>query len=101
VAKRSTTIQYTEEAEADIVSLRKFDQRKILSAIFRHLGKNPTKESKSRIKRMRQPFWCQFRLRVEDYRVYYDVEADGLVTILRVLEKGREETSGGDSHETD
>jgi mRNA-degrading endonuclease RelE of RelBE toxin-antitoxin system len=93
MAKRSITIQYVEEAVADIESLRTHDQRKIMAAIVEHLGRDPTKESKSRIKRMRQPFWCQFRLRVEDFRVYYDVEAGLRVTILRVLEKGRKETS--------
>lgn len=38
---------------------------------------------------MVQPFWSEFRLRVGDFRVYYDVkEAELVVRVLRVLEKG-------------
>ena len=42
---------------------------------------------------MTQPFWSQYRLRVNDFRVYYDVdEAQRVVQILRVLLKGRGQT---------
>jgi len=37
---------------------------------------------------MIQPFWSQYRLRIEDLRVYYDVDdVDRRVNVLRVLEK--------------
>jgi hypothetical protein len=51
--------------------------------------------SKSRIKAMLQPFWSQYRLRVDDFRVYYDVtETDQVqcVFILRILAKTTEAT---------
>jgi mRNA-degrading endonuclease RelE of RelBE toxin-antitoxin system len=49
--------------------------------------------SRSRIKRMKQPFWSQFRLRIEEFRVYYDVEAaKRSVTILRILRKDTHQT---------
>jgi mRNA-degrading endonuclease RelE of RelBE toxin-antitoxin system len=54
-----------------------------------HLGRDPTQESRSRIKRMGQPVWSQYRLRVGEFRVYQDVdEAARVVSILRVLPKG-------------
>ncbi len=38
---------------------------------------------------MAQPFWSQYRLRIDDFRVYYDVEgAQPTVNVLRVLKKG-------------
>src|SRR5437667_11824189 len=84
------TIEYTQQATEDLDALRHFDQKKIIDGIDRHLQYDPTKTSRSRIKLMNQPFWSQYRLRVDDYRVYYDVdEPNQLVTILRVVEKGQ------------
>ena len=38
---------------------------------------------------MAQPFWSQYRLRIDDFRVYYDIDASKYaVNILRVLKKG-------------
>jgi mRNA interferase RelE/StbE len=82
------TIQYAENAVADIKALRAYDQRIVVSGIETHLRHEPRKESRSRIKAMLQPFWSQFRLRLEDFRVYYDVVEEGrTVYILRVLQK--------------
>lgn len=86
-------IRYAEEAVADIRSLRTFDQRKVLDGIELHLSHQPRLVSKGRIKAMIQPFWSQFRLRIDDFRVYYDVD-DALhaVQVLRVLLKGGQPT---------
>ncbi len=89
----SIEIRYAEEAIADIKSMRKVDQRKVLDGIELHLASQPTRVSKSRIKAMVQPFWSQFRLRIDDFRVYYDVDAGtGRVNVLRVLQKTTEQT---------
>ncbi len=86
-------IQYAEEAAEDLQALRAFDQKKILEAIETHLRHEPEKTSRSRIKLMSQPFWSQYRLRVESFRVYYDVDRGmQLVHILRIQEKGSHET---------
>lgn len=86
-------IDYAEEAVADLKALRAYDQRKILAGIETHLRFQPKKESRSSIKAMVQPFWSQFRLRIEDFRVYYDVSEDPRsVQVLRVLEKTTEQT---------
>ena len=81
-------IRYAEEAVADIKALRAYDQRKILDGIETRLRYQPRKESKSSVKALIQPFWSQYRLRVEDFRVYYDVsENPDTVYVLRVLPK--------------
>ncbi len=82
------TIQYTDEAVADLKALRAYDQRKVLRHIESHLVFEPLKDSKSRIKPMLQPFRSQYRLRSEYLRVYYDVSDDPrVVHVLRVLQK--------------
>ena len=64
-------IRYAEEAGEDIRGLRAFDQSKVMDGIEEYLTVQPSQESKSRIKAMSQPFWSQYRLRVDDFRVYY------------------------------
>ncbi len=64
------------------------DRSGIVAAIETHLRHEPRKHSKTRIKRLqglRQP---EYRLRVADFRVYYDV-ADLEVHILAVLAKAQ------------
>ncbi len=95
------SIQYAEEAVEDIKALRAYDQRKILDGIQSHLHFSPSQVSRTGIKKMLQPFWSQYRLRIEDFRVYYDVdEARHTVNILRVLKKGQRETPKEISNET-
>ncbi len=82
-------IRYAQEAVEDIRAFRTFDQRKVLGAIEHYLAQQPDQESKSRIRVMAQPFWSQYRLRIDDFRVYYDIDASKYaVNILRVLKKG-------------
>lgn len=82
-------IQYAPQAVSDVRALSAYDRAKVVGAIELHLPYEPTRESKSRIKRMTQPFWSQYRLRVDDFRVYYDVdEPQRRVNVLRVLQKG-------------
>ena len=86
-------IRYADDAVADVRALRRSDQRRIMQGIERHLTDQPKQISKSRIKRMRKPFWSQFRLRLEDFRVYYDVDDErNEVSVLRVCAKTNEPT---------
>ncbi len=52
----------------------------------RWLRHEPTKISKSRIKRLRGMRRPQYRLRVEDVRVFYDV-TDAAVEVLAIVTK--------------
>lgn len=84
------TILFSPQAEDDLLALRTTDRAKVLDVIEIHLTYEPTKESKSRIKRLqgyRQP---QYRLRIDEIRVFYDVsyeEDAGTVEILAIGEK--------------
>src|SRR5882672_548068 len=73
----------------DMEAMRAFDRATVVNAIQRHLSHEPSRVSKSSIKKMKQPFWSQFRLRVDEFRAYYDVEeAERHVIVLRVTRKG-------------
>lgn len=74
-------IGYGADAELSV-----FHRRQVADAIAEILAVEPTRESRSRIKRLRQPATGVYRLRVGDYRVFYDVE-DVKVIILHVRHK--------------
>lgn len=79
-------VRYSSEAVERLKKLRAFDQAAILDQIDQVLGVNPTLESKARIKRLREPAPTQYRLRVGDFRVFYDVDGD-VVLIIQILSK--------------
>ena len=58
----------------------------VRDAIERHLRHEPSKLSKSRVKRLRGVDRPQYRLRVEDTRVFYDVNAR-TVEVLAIVSK--------------
>ena len=60
----------------------------VRDALEVHLRREPTKVSKSRIKRLRGLRRPQYRLRVREIWVFYDVVDDG-VQILGIAEKER------------
>ena len=70
MAKQQYEIQYAQAAVDDAEALRAHDKRRILDGIEQHLLHQPTKVSKTRSKKMSQPFWSHYRLRVEEFRVY-------------------------------
>jgi mRNA-degrading endonuclease RelE of RelBE toxin-antitoxin system len=79
-------IELTDDSKRDIQALRSFDRRKVLDAIERHLRHEPTKESQSRIKRLRELARPQYRLRVDDIRIFYDIVGE-VVEIIAVVAK--------------
>lgn len=83
-------IIFAPEAEEDLDILSAYDRAKVLDAIETHLRYEPEKVSRSRIKRLENMEWPQYRLRVDDIRVFYDViyvASGGVVEILAVREK--------------
>ena len=62
----------------------------VRDALKRHLRHEPTRVSKSRIKRLRGLTRPQYRLRVGEIRVFHDVTADA-VEILAIITKERAE----------
>jgi mRNA interferase RelE/StbE len=79
-------IELTEDSKRDIRALRSFERRKVLDAIERHLRHEPTKESQSRIKHLRELVRPQYRMRVDDIRIFYDI-VDEVVEIIAVIAK--------------
>src|SRR5271166_1984873 len=74
------------EAMDDLRRLGAFERAKVRDAMEIHLRHEPTKISKSRIKRLRELTHPQYRLRVDDLRVFYDVEGEE-VQILAIVAK--------------
>jgi len=75
------------EAVEDLQLLTANLRSEVQDAMERHLRHEPTKCSKSRIKRLRGLSKPQYRLRVgSDIRVFYDVTEDA-VLILAVVNK--------------
>jgi mRNA interferase RelE/StbE len=70
----------------DLKRLRAFDRSAIIETIDRILTSAPTRGGKSRIKRLRGIDSPQYRLRVGEFRVFYDVQETN-VYILRILSK--------------
>jgi mRNA-degrading endonuclease RelE of RelBE toxin-antitoxin system len=76
----------TPTAYKQLMKLPAGHRSRIKAAMAQQLQHEPTKLSKSRIKRLRGLDRPQYRLRVDDVRVFYDVEEDR-VEVLAVLEK--------------
>jgi mRNA-degrading endonuclease RelE of RelBE toxin-antitoxin system len=75
------------EAVEDLDNLRANVRAAVRDAIEQHLRHQPTKVSKSRIKRLRGLSHPQFRLRVgDDLRVFYDVTEE-VVQVLAIVRK--------------
>src|SRR4029078_4639385 len=74
------------EAVEDLNALRAATKSIVKDALQRHLGAEPTKVSKSRIKRLRGLSRPQYRLRVDEIRVFYDV-TDNVVEVLGIVAK--------------
>ena len=79
------------EALVDIKRLKASVRSAIKAALETHLRHEPEKLSRSRIKRLRALSQPQYRLRVDDTRVFYDV-SDGKVEVVAVVAKSEAET---------
>jgi mRNA-degrading endonuclease RelE of RelBE toxin-antitoxin system len=73
-------------AVATLRALPAYRRATVQDAIETHLCHEPTKVSRSRIKRLRGLTRPQYRLRVEEERVFYDV-IDQEVQILAIVSK--------------
>jgi mRNA interferase RelE/StbE len=79
-------VVFTQEAREDYRALPARIRAEVGDAINRHLLHEPTQVSRSRIKRLRGTRKPQYRLRVGDVRVFYDVR-EGEVKVLAIVEK--------------
>jgi len=92
------------EAAGAFRALPAYRRAEVRDALERHLRHEPTRVSKSRIKRLRGLSQPQYRLRVGEVRVFYDVARE-TVEVLAIVAKaeaarwlgqrGRRGTPGG------
>ena len=76
------------QAVEDFRQLSARDRSTIRDALERHLRNEPGKETRSSIKRLRGIVRPQYRLRVGDFRVFYDVLEDA-VEVLAIVAKAQ------------
>ena len=74
------------EAVDDFRCLKASVRSAVRDAMETHLRHEPTKTSKSRIKRLRGLSRPQYRLRVDEVRVFYDV-TETSVDVLAIIPK--------------
>ena len=84
-------VVFTQEAREDYRDLPARIRAEVGGALNRHLSHEPTRVSRSRIKRLRGTRKPQYQLRVGHVRVFHDVR-EGEVEVLAIVEKS--ETSG-------
>jgi mRNA interferase RelE/StbE len=78
------------EAVEDFKGLKANVRAIVCTAIETHLRHEPTRTSRSRIKRLRGLGRPQYRLRVDDVRVFYDI-SNSTVEILAIISKAEAE----------
>jgi mRNA interferase RelE/StbE len=79
------------EAVEDFKGLKASVRSVVRTALDIYLRHEPTKASRSRIKRLRGMGRPQYRLRVDDVRVFYDV-SNSTVEILAIVNKSEAAT---------
>ena len=73
------------EAVQDLKRLRAHLRAMVRDAIEKHLRHQPTRTSRSGVKRLRGVSRPQYRLRVGDARIFYDVSEDTVEVLAVVL----------------
>jgi mRNA interferase RelE/StbE len=81
-------IVFAPDADQALRTLRAYDRVAALETIEQHLRHAPTRTSRSRIKRLRDMRHPQYRLRIGELRVFYDV-TPGQVEIIAVVTKAK------------
>lgn len=99
MSKSKYSIDYDSLAVQELKGLRRFDQVKVVKAIEDHLTDRPTQARGSRIKKLDPPVLAAYRLRVDDLRVFYDVDEKAhVVRIIAIRAKGQK-TLGEIAHD--
>ena len=78
------------EAIQDLKRLKPMFRAQVTDAMETHLRHEPTKTSKSRIKRLRGLSKPQYRLRVDAIRVFYDVSTRKVEVLAIVMKADAE-----------
>jgi mRNA interferase RelE/StbE len=103
IARMRYAIIFAPEAAEDLRNLKANTRAIVCDAIEQFLRHQPAKISKARIKRLRGLSRPQYRLRVEDVRIFYDV-LENRVEVLAIVPKSEAEdwlNQTGESDEED
>ena len=73
------------EAAEDLEELKANIRAKVRDGLETHLRHEPLKTSRSRIKRLRKMSQPQYRLRIDDVRVFYEVSGNTVEVLAIVL----------------
>ena len=79
------------EASGDLDNLKANVRAKVRQGLETHLQHEPAKTSRSRIKRLRKLSQPQYRLRIDDVRVFYDISGN-TVEVLAIILKSEAAT---------
>ncbi|HEU4344201.1 MAG TPA: type II toxin-antitoxin system RelE/ParE family toxin [Candidatus Binatia bacterium] len=82
-------VVFTEDAVDDLDKIKKFYAKQITKRIDAILLQRAEDVTRSSVKKLRG-FESLYRLRIGEYRVFYQVQSDE-VTILRILSKDEED----------
>jgi mRNA interferase RelE/StbE len=88
IARMKYAILFAPEAVQDFKRLSARDRSTVKDAIEKHLRYEPQKISKSRIKKLQGMSRPQYRLRVDEIRVFYDV-VEATVEVLAIIPKSK------------
>jgi mRNA-degrading endonuclease RelE of RelBE toxin-antitoxin system len=86
MARMKYDIILAPEAARDLKRLKAHTRSEVKDALERHLRHEPGRVSKSRIKRLRGINHPQYRLRVGEIRVFYDITGN-TVEVLAIVSK--------------
>ena len=86
MARMRYEIILSPQAAQDLKRLKAHIRSELKDAFEKHLRYDPTRVSKSRIKRLRGVTHSQYRLRVGEIRVFYDV-TERSVEVLAIVPK--------------
>ncbi len=90
VGKMRFEIAFTRTAAEHVRSYRKYEQRIILDAIDEQLTHEPTTETRNR-KRLGENELSDWELRVQDFRVFYDVLIEDERGVVKIKAVGHKE----------
>jgi mRNA interferase RelE/StbE len=91
LARMSFAIVLAPEAVEDLTRLTAHVRATVRTALETHLRHEPEKTSRSRIKQLRGLLRPQYRLRVDEVRVFYDVSRT-TVEVLAIVAKSEAES---------
>ncbi len=91
-------IELTPEAADDLQSMRTFDARRVVAAMESQLMHEPTRETRNR-KQLRPNELAEWELRVDVFRVFYDITDEVIKVVAIGLKDGNELFVHGERYE--